>query len=198
VKFRHLRQSALLAFAGLHLSTAPLASAATVEFTTEAGSFLVEVDEKAAPVTSSNFLQYVDQDAYVGGAFYRATTPQNQAALPVKIHIVQARPGEKAPSIPPIKLERTSETGLRHVRWAISMARGGPDTATAQFFICMDDEPELDFGGERNPDCQGFAVFGRVVKGFDVVARIYQSELSGEVLKKPVMIKTVRRLPAAQ
>lgn len=94
---------------------------------------------------------------------------------PVKIDVIQAgiKPGTKDP-YPPIALERTSQTGLRHIDGALSMARGDKaDSATSSFFICVGPQPELDFGGKRNPDGQGFAVFGRVTKGMDVVRRIH-------------------------
>jgi peptidyl-prolyl cis-trans isomerase A (cyclophilin A) len=74
------------------------------------------------------------------------------------------------------------------------MARDGPDTATSDFFICIGDQPELDFGGKRNPDGQGFAAFGRVVKGMDVVKKIQGAEADGQTLKPPVKIVKVKRL----
>src|SRR5262249_24598311 len=96
----------------------------------------------------------------------------------------------------PIKLERTSVTGVKHVDGAISMARDGPDTATGDFFLCVGDQPELDFGGKRNPDGQGFAAFGRVVEGMDVVRAINASKAKGQALTPPVRIISVRRLAA--
>jgi peptidyl-prolyl cis-trans isomerase A (cyclophilin A) len=74
------------------------------------------------------------------------------------------------------------------------MARLGPDTATADFFICIGDQPELDFGGKRNPDGQGFAAFGRVVRGMDVVRKIRAATADGQTLAPPVVISTARRL----
>jgi peptidyl-prolyl cis-trans isomerase A (cyclophilin A) len=74
-----------------------------------------------------------------------------------------------------VPLERTSATGLKHVDGVVSMARNGPDTATGSFSIVVGDQPEMDFGGKRNPDGQGFAVYGRVVKGMDVVHAIHAS-----------------------
>jgi peptidyl-prolyl cis-trans isomerase A (cyclophilin A) len=75
------------------------------------------------------------------------------------------------------------------------MARDGPDTATGDFFICIGDQPELDFGGKRNPDGQGFAAFGRVVKGMDVVKKIQAAPAQEQKLTPPVKIKTIRRKP---
>jgi peptidyl-prolyl cis-trans isomerase A (cyclophilin A) len=94
----------------------------------------------------------------------------------------------------PIALERTSKTGLLHRDGTVSMARGGPDTATSSFFVCLGDQPSLDAGGARNPDGQGFAAFGRVVAGMDVVRRIHQSPAQGETLTPPVRILSARRV----
>ena len=87
-----------------------------------------------------------------------------------------------------MKLERTRDTGLTHVDGAISMARDGPDTATSDFFVCVGAQPELDFGGKRNPDGQGFAAFGRVVSGMDVIRKIHAAPASGQSLAPPVKI----------
>ena len=96
---------------------------------------------------------------------------------------------------PALPLERTRDTGLRHLDGTLSMARAGPDTATSDFFICIGDQPELDFGGKRNPDGQGFAAFGRVTKGMDVVRRIQQAPAEGQTLTPPVSILNIERLP---
>ena len=89
----------------------------------------------------------------------------------------------------------TRDTGLRHLDGTISMARGTPDSATSDFFICVGDQPELDFGGKRNPDGQGFAAFGRVVRGIEVVRKIQGRPAVGQAITPPVRIITVRRLP---
>jgi peptidyl-prolyl cis-trans isomerase A (cyclophilin A) len=94
---------------------------------------------------------------------------------------------------PPIKLERTRDTGLAHKDGTISMARDGPDTATSDFFVCIGDQPELDFGGKRNPDGQGFAAFGKVVKGMEVVKKIQAAPAEEQALKPPVKIIKIRR-----
>ena len=90
--------------------------------------------------------------------------------------------------MPSIAIERTCDTGLRHTDGVISMARDGPDTATHHFFICVGDLPELDFGGKRNPDGQGFAAFGRVVTGMDVVRKTHGSPADGQRLTPPIRI----------
>ncbi len=106
-------------------------------------------------------------------------------------------PFSRRPELPPIPLERTSVTGLTHADGALSMARDGPDTATSDFFLCVGPQPELDFGGRRNPDGQGFAAFGRVVAGMDVVRKIHAAPADGQALSPPVAILSARRLRRA-
>ena len=91
-------------------------------------------------------------------------------------------------------LETTRKTGLKHVDGAISMARDGPDTATSDFFICVGPQPELDFAGKRNPDGQGFAAFGRVVNGMDIVRKIQTAPSKGQKLIPPVKIMKIERI----
>ena len=167
-----------------------------VAFRTALGDFVVEVDAVRAPATAANFLRYVDAGRYAGGAFHRTVTtaPDNQPRNAVKIDVVQAGAGPGA-DLPPVKLERTRDTGLAHVDGAISMARDGPDTATSDFFVCVGAQPALDFGGKRNPDGQGFAAFGRVVSGMEVIRRIHASPASGQSLSPPVKILGATRLP---
>jgi len=123
--------------------------------------------------------------------------PDNQPDNKVKIEVVQAgiKPDRMKDEFPPIKLERTRDSGLKHRDGTISMARDGPDTATSDFFLCIGDQSELDFGGKRNPDGQGFAAFGRVVKGMNVVKKIQAAPVKGQALNPPVKILKVRRSP---
>ena len=110
-------------------------------------------------------------------------------------HRAGINPDKTKDEFPPIKLERTKDTKLSHKDGTISMARDDPDTATSDFFICVGDQPELDFGGKRNPDGQGFAAFGRVVRGMDVVRKIQAAPADGQKLTPPVKILTARRKP---
>lgn len=169
-----------------------------VVIATDLGDIEVELESAKAPNTVANFLKYVDAGAYTGGRFHRTVTPDNQPNNKVKIEVIQAgvHPDRAKDDRPPIKLERTRDTGLSHKDGTISMARDGPDTATSDIFICIGDQPELDFGGKRNPDGQGFAAFGRVVKGMDVVKKIQQSKADGQTLKPPVTIQSVTRKAA--
>ena len=150
---------------------------ASVIFETEKGNIELEVDSVHAPVSAANFLKYVDAGFYNGGNVNRAVRPDNTVRHDVEIQVIQFQiDSTRRPELfPPIPLERTNATGLTHVDGAISMARNGPDTATASFSIVIGDQPEMNFGGRRNPDGQGFAVFGRVIRGMDVVRAIHAS-----------------------
>jgi peptidyl-prolyl cis-trans isomerase A (cyclophilin A) len=158
-------------------------NAVLVVVETEIGSITLEVDALHAPITAANFLEYVDAGLYDGGEFHRAVRPDNEVRKDVPIQVVQARinPAKASQSFPPIRLERTSVTALKHLNGTVSMARDvtptrtGPDTATSDFFISIGDQPLLDDGGARSPDGVGFAAFGRVTGGMDVVMRIQAS-----------------------
>ena len=165
----------------------------TVVIETESGVIDAEIDTVQAPVTAANFLKYVDAGYYNGGQFHRTVKPDNQPNNPVKIEVIQAGVKSGMPEFPPIALERTSVTGLLHHDGTISMARNGPDTATSDFFICIGDQPSLDFGGKRNPDGQGFAAFGKVVRGMDVVRKIQAAPAQEQNLTPPVRILNISR-----
>ena len=162
---------------------------------TEYGEIEVGIDSVRAPITSANFLKYVEGGFYAGGSFYRTVTMDNQPDNDVLIEVIQGgiNPERRGQAFPPIVLERTNKTGILHKDGTISVARGGPDTATAHFFICIGDQPSLDFGGNRNPDGQGFAAFGRVVRGMDVVKKIQTAPAEGQQLTPPIKIISVRR-----
>src|SRR6185503_7469959 len=149
------------------------------------------------PVTSANFLKYVDGGFYNAGTFHRTVKMDNQPDSPVKIEVIQAGidPDRGKEGFPAIALERTSVTGLKHTDGAISMARGQPDSATSGWFICINNQPELDFGGKRNPDGQGFAAFGRVVAGMDVVRKIQMApNTDAQKLTPPIKITKMARV----
>jgi peptidyl-prolyl cis-trans isomerase A (cyclophilin A) len=193
------------AIAGIHVTLHAQAAPVRVLVQTELGEIVVEVDQARAPVTAANFLRYVDAGHYNGGTWHRTVKMDNQPDSPVKIEVVQAgvNPAFAKSGFPTIALERTSVTGLLHKDGVISMARGAPDSATSGWFICINDQPSLDFGGARNPDGQGFAAFGRVVSGMDVVRTIQQAPSSSDRttnteaqrLRPPVKIIKATRLP---
>lgn len=187
---------ALAACLAVLASPPPPKAPVRVLFETALGAIEVEVDAVHAPVTAANFLKYVDAGRYDGGRFHRTVTLGNQPQSPVKIEVIQAGmdPSKEKDDFAPIALERTRDTGLSHKDGTLSMARAGPDSATSDFFVCIGDQPSLDFGGKRNPDGQGFAAFGRVVKGMDVVRKIQAAPADGQSLTPPVLIIRARRL----
>ena len=168
-----------------------------VAIKTEMGEIVVEIDLARAPVTAANFLRYVDAGLYDGSTFHRTVTPANQPDNAVRIEVVQGGQLPEAKQFPPIAHETTAMTGLRHLDGTVSMARSRPGTAASSFFFCINDQPELDFGGRRNPDGQGFAAFGRVIAGRDVVRAIQSRPADGQQLSPPVKIISVRRTDAS-
>jgi peptidyl-prolyl cis-trans isomerase A (cyclophilin A) len=163
---------------------------------TELGEIEIEVDTVRAPITAGNFLKYVDAGLYDGGRFHRTVRPDNQPNNDVKIEVIQAAASgaRMREFFPPIALERTSVTKLTHADGVVSMARSRPDTARDGFFICIGPQPELDFGGKRQADGQGFAAFGRVVRGMDIVRRIQAAPAEGQNLRPPIQIVRARRV----
>lgn len=164
---------------------------------TEKGNITLELETEKAPVTCANFLHYADRQLYDGASFYRSVK-RDHPSNPVSISVIQGGLDKilDVDSLPPIAHESTLVTGIKHLDGTVSMARYGPGTATSEFFICVGDQPELDFGGKRNPDGYGFAAFGRVTEGFEVIQAIHQQETEGDFqyLVKPVMIRSIYRL----
>src|SRR5580765_5086448 len=166
---------------------------------TSAGNIAVAIDGAHAPVSAANFLRYVDAKMYDGGRFHRAVRLDNQVRKDVLIEVIQGgrdpEKGKTEKGFGPIALERTSVTGLKHVDGAISMARGATaDSASSDFFLCVGAQPSLDFGGGRAADGQGFAAFGRVTSGMDVVRKIQTGATNNsEALLAPVVIARIHR-----
>lgn len=171
---------------------------------TSLGTFYIAVDGKRAPITAGNFLAYVDAKLYDNGRFHRATRPDNYTPqLPNRpmMNLIQGGidPSRRNKGMPPIPLERTNVTGIKHVAGVVSMARGtGADTATSDFFVLLDDQPSLDFGGQRFDDGQGGAAFGHVLSGLDVVRKIQQQPVDGQNLSGPVTILRMWRVWSAK
>lgn len=190
------RRSLLLLGLTLLVGAVPAAAQAypRVVIRTELGPIEVEIDSIHASVTAANFLRYVDLGFYRFARFHRTVRADNQPDSKVKIAVIQGGlDSTRVKDFPPIPLERTSKTHLRHRDGTISMARDGPDTATSDFFICIGDQPELDYGGRRNPDGQGFAAFGRVMLGMDLVRKIQAAPAKGQTLTPPVRILAIER-----
>jgi len=163
---------------------------------TELGDITVEIYVTKAPVTAKNFLAYVDQGLFNDSVFYRVVTMDNQPDNNIKIEVIQGGLGddEDKKRLPPIPHETTDETGILHKDGVISLGRWEPGTASSEFFICVGDQPELDFGGRRNPDGQGFSAFGRVVQGMDVVRLIHRQPALGQILESKIKILKIERM----
>ena len=187
---RSLAGLAVLAAAGSARAQAP--SSPRVRITTELGAFTVEVYPGRAPLTASNFLLYVDRGYLNGSSVYRIVSMQNQPdTVPAKIEVIQF--GLKDALLPPVPHEPTTQTGLHHKDGTLSLARLAPGTGSSAFFICIGDQPELDFGGKRNPDGQGFAAFGQVVDGMDTVRRIFGRAEAKDMMEHPVPVSRAER-----
>lgn len=193
-------------FGGATTSTADTTSADTsssstgattatrVRVTTELGDLVFEIHETEAPITSANFLRYVDESRFDDATFYRTVTLDNQPDDDVKIEVVQGGLGGASPdALPPIAHETTMQTGITHQDGTLSMARADVGTASSEFFVCIGAQPELDFGGARNPDGQGFAAFGSMLDGSAVARAIQQSNAVGQDLQPPIAILSVAR-----
>lgn len=171
-----------------------MASHPTVLIETTMGNIKVEIYQEKAPITSGNFLSYADDGLYDGTTFFRTVTMDNQPNDEVKIEVIQGGQVSKEKEYEPIKLERTTLTGLKHLDGVISMGRFKPDSAKSSFFFCIGDQPELDFGGKRNPDGQGFAAFGKVIEGMDVVRAIQVEPHEEQRLRPPIEITRIHRV----
>jgi len=163
---------------------------------TEFGDINVEIYERNAQITASNFLNYVDQNLFKDACFYRVVRMDNQPNDKIKIQVIQGglRFSQTENLLPSIEHETTEKTGILHKDGVISMARLDPGTASSEFFICLGDQPELDYGGKRNPDGQGFAAFGKVVSGMEVVRKILQQPAEGQMLISRVKIFSIVRI----
>jgi peptidyl-prolyl cis-trans isomerase A (cyclophilin A) len=167
-----------------------------VVFETDAGNITIEVDTVHAPNTSANFLKYVDAGLYDGASFYRTVRPDTETNEDQPIYVIDGDldPSRNEDKFPPIPLERTSVTGLKHLAGTVSMGRNrAADSAQSEVFICLEDKPSLDFGGMRNPDGQGFAAFGKVVDGMDVVKKIWLMPAEKRRLVTPAKINKAHR-----
>ena len=160
---------------------------------TELGDIRVEIYTDKAPVTAANFLEYVDKNSFRNSKFYRVVRDDNQPDNEVKIDVIQGGLYSEEKMFTSIEHETTDRTSIRHLDGVISMARNEPGNATSEFFICIGDQPELDYGGKRNPDGQGFAAFGKIVDGMDIVRKIHRQPADGQILAPEIRINSVRR-----
>lgn len=192
-----LRAWGAVALLALVATALPLRSASAdpappvdVALETSAGTIVVRVDVEHAPRTARNFLHYVDTHAYDGATFYRTVNKRSEPES--RIEVIQGGLGPRAAALPPITLEPTSGSGLRNTDGALAMARtADPNSATTEFFIDLGDDSFLDAGGPLGP---GYAVFGHVVRGMDVVRRIHDAAATGESLSPPISILHAHRV----
>ena len=166
-----------------------------ISMETELGPIQLELYPDRAPITVSNFLRYVDENRYEDFHFYRVVHMENQPDNDVKIEVIQGGLGfDKHPmELPTIVHETTNKTGIRHLNGTLSMARMEPGTASSEIFICINDQPELDYSGKRNPDGQGFAAFGKVISGMDVIRKIQLLPETKQILDKVVKVNSIQR-----
>jgi peptidyl-prolyl cis-trans isomerase A (cyclophilin A) len=167
-----------------------------VQIETALGDVEIDVFDDRAPASAGYFLADVRGGLYDGSCFFRIVTLQNQSAEEGRrVEVIQGGlRHEREDPAPVIPHETTAMTGLRHLKGTVSLARFAPGAVYHSFFICLRDEPVLDFGGLRHPDKQGFAAFGRVMQGFDVVERIYARAEAQEYLENEVRIERIRIL----
>jgi peptidyl-prolyl cis-trans isomerase A (cyclophilin A) len=177
---------------------APQVALVRVQLHTDLGDILLGLDPQHAPITAANFLSYVDQKRFDGSTFYRAVKLDDEGHSGL---VQGGLRGDPERVLPPIAHEAPGTTGLKHLDGAISMARAEPGTAAADFFIVIGDLPSLD--GQPGSDDPGYAVFGRVLDGMDVVRKILErprdpqagdGDLKGQMIADPVQILTVRRV----
>lgn len=163
----------------------------TVTIDSELGKIVIEIYLQKASITANNFLKYVKKGLYDNTVFHRTVRMDNQPLDKVKIEVIQALGASWKCNFAPIKHETTKETLILHKDGVVSMARDAPGSARSSFFICINDQPELDFGGKRNPDGQGFAAFGKVIKGMDIVKKIQNSTAKDQTLFPLIKIKKI-------
>jgi peptidyl-prolyl cis-trans isomerase A (cyclophilin A) len=164
---------------------------------TPAGDIEVEVYLRQAPKTAGAFLSYIDAGLYKNSSFYRVLNEDNQVTGAPVSNLIQGgiwkTNHNKAVSLPGVPHETTRETHILHTNGVLSLARDKPGTGTTEFFICVGDQPGFDFGGENNPDGQGYAAFGKVVNGMDVVRTLYARPENNQSFTPPIPIYNIVR-----
>jgi peptidyl-prolyl cis-trans isomerase A (cyclophilin A) len=191
--------SAVVAKAGEAAKPAPLPDVVRVRLETDAGPILVALDAKRAPLTTANFVQYVEEGRFDGATFYRASITKGTPKGELRGFIQGGIRRDYRRTLPPIEHEPTSKTGIRHEAGTISMARAEEGAgAMGNFFITTSAMPSMDAKDGK----EGYAAFGRVERGMDVVRRILaaptadggRGAMRGQMLEQPVRIVTARRV----
>ncbi|MCZ4694567.1 peptidylprolyl isomerase [Ancylomarina euxinus] len=177
------------------LSACTKTECSIVVIDTPLGSVELEIYEHKAPITAKHFLYNIDNNIFTKACFYRVVHMDNQEGQEIKIEVIQAGLFHDSivDQMPCIEHERTDQTGILHKDGVISMARNQPSTACTEFFICVGDQPHLDAGGLRNSDSQGFAAFGKVIKGMDLVRKIQKQKEEGQMLIDRIPIISIKR-----
>jgi peptidyl-prolyl cis-trans isomerase A (cyclophilin A) len=198
---------ALILVAAVAVADEHTASIQTVVLETRLGDIAIELYPDRAPLSAGSFLEYLDRGLIAESVFYRVVTPENDKGSP-PISVVQGGLLDDSKFLAPIAHETTDATGLAHVDGAVSIARSEPGSGSGgAFFICVGDNPALDYGGARNPDKQGFAVFGQVVEGMDVVRAIQAlpadqptdfEYFRDQLLREPVKILAAKQVGEAR
>ena len=169
-----------------------------VEIETKFGDIEVELYPKQAPETVKAFLSYIDSGYYKNAAFYRVLRDDEQPTNAPKSELIQGGLWQTnyklSARLPGIKHETTAQTKILHKNGTISMARLEPGTANTEFFICVGDQPGFDYGGANNADGQGYAAFGKVVKGMNVVNSIYNAPENDGTFEPLIYIFNIKRL----
>ncbi|WP_240965779.1 peptidylprolyl isomerase [Pseudoflavitalea sp. G-6-1-2] len=184
----------LIAMAGC--SSGPKTKNPCVEISTSKGDIIVELYADKAPKTVAAFLSYVEKGLYKDASFYRVLNQDNQPSDAAKAQVIQGGlyRSAKRPELPGIPHETTQATGILHLDGVISLARTTPGTATTEFFICIGNQSGFDYGGTNNPDGQGYAAFGRVIKGLGTVRKIYNMPETDQYFDPPVPIYNIEKL----
>lgn len=167
-----------------------------IEIKTVEGTIIAELYPKQAPESVKAFLAIVDQGLYHRSYFYRILSDENQPSNAPKAELIQGgiwSRTKKRPELPRIPHETTQQTGLTHSAGTLSFAREEPGSASSEFFITLSDLPGFDFGGENNADGQGYAAFGKVISGMDIVRKIYRKPETDQYFDPPVMIVDIQR-----
>jgi peptidyl-prolyl cis-trans isomerase A (cyclophilin A) len=167
-----------------------------VEIQTKFGDIEVELFPDNAPKSVAAFLSYVDSGYYKNASFYRALNDDNQVTGNSETAILQGGLWQTKPAMVIIGIphESTLQTKLTHKNGTISLARQAPGTASTEFFICIGDQKGFDYGGSNNADGQGYAAFGQVVKGMELIKQFYTQPTNDDLLKEPIEILNIVRL----
>lgn len=170
----------------------------TVKIETNFGDIIVELYPAKAPKTVAAFLSYVDSGYYKESSFYRVLKKEDQPSIAFKSELIQGgiwgTKNKLLASLKGIAHENTKQTGIQHTNGTISLARGDTGTATSEFFIVVGDQPAYDYGGAANQDKQGFAAFGKVIKGMEYVKQIHSQPDNNTSFLPPVEITNIVRL----